>query len=88
MVQSRNGQYPKNSFGGLVGQLVEALFVIQLVVQFVGYCNLNLRQFLIDKLSQNIETILGQFWKFWELLCNFRQFWVILLGFRAISGGF
>ena len=33
----RDGRYPKNSFGRLVGRLVEPLFVVQLVVQLVGY---------------------------------------------------
>ena len=33
----RDGRYPKNSFGRLVGRLVEPLFVFQLVVQSVGY---------------------------------------------------
>ena len=32
---TRDGRYPKNSFGRLVGRLVEPLFEVQLVVQLV-----------------------------------------------------
>ena len=47
------------------------------MVQLVKYLNLNLRQFLMDYLSQNIETIVGQFWAilddFWAILGQFQQ---------------
>ena len=33
--RGRDGRYPKNSFGRLVGRLVQPLFVVQLVVQLV-----------------------------------------------------
>ena len=70
MAKLRDGRYPKKSFGRLLRRLVEQLFVVQLVVQLVGYLNLNWRHFFINKLSQNIETF---FWAILEILGDFGQ---------------
>ena len=79
---NRDGKYPKNSFGRLVGRLVEPLFVVHLVVQLVGYYNLKFRQFLIDQLSQNIGRIFGLMLEFW---INFGPFWTLLGNFGRVK---